>query len=99
VNQQALTPMMTSITLSVVVGICARHHHVASDSEDTFSVSPALAYLMFAIGLLFCVVPFLTGTSGNIPPIQFFWIFTPFWGGAFLAANSLDRTAGEVPVE
>ncbi|MGO8976220.1 MAG: hypothetical protein ACLP0B_27560 [Steroidobacteraceae bacterium] len=52
-NQQALTPMMTSITLSVVVGICARHHHVASDSEDTFSVSPALAYLMFAIGLLF----------------------------------------------
>jgi len=53
VNQQALTPMMTSITLSVVVGICARHHHVASDSEDTFSVSPALAYLMFAIGLLF----------------------------------------------
>jgi hypothetical protein len=81
----ALTPLMTSLSLSVVAGICARSHHLATDSEDVFGISPAVGYLMLGIGLLMCAVPFLPGAAGDISVIRFFWIFSPFWGGAFFA--------------
>ena len=41
---------------------------------------------MLGIGLLMCAAPFLPGAAGDIPVIRFFWMFSPFWGGAFLAA-------------
>jgi phosphate/sulfate permease len=83
---QSLTPLFTSLTLSVVAGVCARSHHLATDSEDVFSISPAVGYLMLGCGLLCCVAPFLPGAAGDIPVIRFFWMFSPFWGGAFIAA-------------
>ena len=67
-----LTPLFTGLTLSVVAGICARSHHLATDSEDVFAVSSAVGYLMFGLGLLFCAAPFLPGASGDIPVIRFF---------------------------
>jgi hypothetical protein len=82
----ALTPLMTSLSLSVVAGICARSRHLATDSEDIFSISPAVGYMMLGCGLFFCVAPLLPGAAGDISVIRFFWLFSPFWGGAFLAA-------------
>ena len=82
----ALTPLMTSLTLSVVAGVCARSHYLETDSEDVFAISPAVGYLMLGIGLFMCVAPFLPGAAGDIPVVRFFWMFSPFWGGAFLAA-------------
>ena len=81
-----LTPLFTSLTLSVMAGVCARSHHLATDSEDAFAISPVVGYLMLVIGLFMCVAPFLPGAAGDIPVIRFFWMFSPFWGGAFLAA-------------
>jgi len=81
-----LTPLFTSLTLSVVAGVCARSHHLETDSEDVFAISPAVGYLMLGIGLFMCAAPFLPGAAGDIPVIRFFWMFSPFWGGAFLAA-------------
>lgn len=80
------TPLFTSLTLSVMAGVCARSHHLETDSEDVFAISPAVGYLMLVAGLFFCVVPFLPGAAGDIPVIRFFWMFSPFWGGAFFAA-------------
>lgn len=80
------TPLFTSLTLSVVAGVCARNNHLAADSEDVFAISPAVGYLMLVIGLFMCVAPFLPGAAGDISVIRFFWMFAPFWGGAFLAA-------------
>jgi hypothetical protein len=81
-----LTPLFTSLTLSVVAGVCARSHHLATDSEDVFAISPAVGYLMLVAGLFFCAAPFLPGAAGDIPVARFFWMFSPFWGGAFVAA-------------
>lgn len=83
---QALTPLFTGLTLSIVAGVCARSHHLATDSEDVFAISPVVGYLMLGIGLLMCVAPLLPGAAGDIPVVQFFWMFSPFWGCAFLAA-------------
>jgi hypothetical protein len=80
------TPLFASLTLSVVAVVCARSHHLATDSEDVFAISPAVGYLMLGIGLLMCSVAFWPGAAGDIPIIRFFWMFSPFWGGAFLAA-------------
>jgi hypothetical protein len=62
-----------------------------SDDVDTFVVSPAGGYLMIGIGIVFCVVPFLPGTAGDIPPTSLFWYFSPFWLSAFIAAVFLFR--------
>jgi hypothetical protein len=77
---------MTSLTLTVVAGVCARSHHRSTDEEDVFTISPVVGYMMLGCGLLFCVVPFLPGASGDITRSWFFWYFSPFWGGAFTAA-------------
>jgi hypothetical protein len=87
VNWHALTPLFAGITLSAVAGICARHHHQSTEDADTFNVSPAAGYLMIGCGLLFCLVPWiLPGAAGNISNISFFWHFSPFWCGAFIAS-------------
>jgi hypothetical protein len=41
---------------------------------------------MLLAGLFCSVAPFLPGAAGDIPVIRFFWMFSPFWGGAFIAA-------------
>jgi hypothetical protein len=91
VHLQALTPLMTSLTLSVVCGICARSHHQVSDDADTFTISPFVAYLMIVLGIFFCVAPFLPGAAGDIPATLFFWYFAPFWLGAFIASAFFFR--------
>lgn len=77
---------MTSLTLSVVCGICARGHHQVSDDADIFTVSPVVGYLMIGIGIVFCYVPFLSGAAGDIPTVRFFWAFSAFWLPAFIGA-------------
>ena len=54
----ALTPLLTSLSLSVVAGACARSHHLETDSEDVFSISPTVGYLMLGIGLFMCAAGF-----------------------------------------
>jgi hypothetical protein len=83
---QSLTALFTSLALSVVAGVCARSRHLATDSEDVFAISPAVGYLMLGIGLLMCSVAFWPGAAGDISVVRFFWMFSPFWGGALLAA-------------
>jgi hypothetical protein len=85
-DMHGFTPLFTSLTLSVVAGVCARSHHLETDSEDVFAISPVVGYLMLGAGLFMCVAPLLPGAAGDIPVIRFFWMFSPFWGGAFLAA-------------
>ena len=83
---QALTPFMTTLTLTVVCSICARSHHQVSDDADTFTISPVVGYLMIGGGIFFCIAPSLPGAAGNIPTALFFWYFSPFWLLAFIAA-------------
>jgi hypothetical protein len=83
---QALTPLLTSLSLTAVMFVCARRHHQSSKDEDTFTIAPTVAYLMTGAGIFFCIVPFLPGASGNIPKVAFFFYFSPFWLGAFAAS-------------
>lgn len=89
--QPFLTPLMISITLSVVCGISARSHHQATDDSDTFTISPVVGYLMVCVGLVCCAVPFLPGAAGDITTTRFFWYFSPFWFFAFTAAAFFFR--------
>jgi hypothetical protein len=82
---------MTSLTLSLLVGICARSHHLSKDDEDVFAISPVIGYVMAACGLICCVVPFLPGAGGDISHTRFFWYFSPFWAGAFTASAYFFR--------
>lgn len=83
---QSLTPLFTSVSLSLVAAACAVSRHQVTDAEDTFSFSPVLGYLMLFCGVFFCVAPLLPRSAGNIPKPEFFFLFAPFWGGAFLAS-------------
>ena len=44
-----LAPLFTSLTLSVVCGICARSHHQVSEDADTFTFSPVVGYLFIVV--------------------------------------------------
>jgi hypothetical protein len=88
---QGLTPLFTSLTLSVVAGICARSHHLATDTEDVFAISLAVGYLMLGIGILSTAFPFIPGVAGDDPIAGVFWMFSPFWGFAFFMAIFLFR--------
>jgi hypothetical protein len=46
-------PFMTSITMTAVALVCAGSHHQVSDDADTFTISPAVGYLMIAVGIFF----------------------------------------------
>jgi hypothetical protein len=83
---QPLTPFFTSVTLSLVVAACATSHHRETDSEDTFGVSPVAGYFMLFCGVFFCLAPLLPHAAGSIPTTRFFFMFSPFWSGAFLAS-------------
>jgi hypothetical protein len=83
---QSLTPLFTSLSLSVVAAICARSHHLQTDSEDIFTFPSVVGYLMLGIGLFMCAAPFLPGAAGDIPVLRFFWMFSPFWGLSFLTS-------------
>jgi hypothetical protein len=83
---QSPTPFVVSISLSVVSAVCAAGHHKETDSEDTFAFPPFVGYLMLFCGIIMCLAPLLPGAAGDIPRVQFFFMFCPFWGGAFLAS-------------
>jgi hypothetical protein len=82
---------VTSLTLAVIAGICARSHHKSTEDTDVFTISPAVAYFMAAIGLLIGLVPLLPGAAGDISRIRFVWYFAPFSVGAFAVAIYLFR--------
>jgi hypothetical protein len=83
---QPLTPLFTSVTLSLVAAACAASRHRVTDTEDTFGFSPVLGYLMLFCGVFFCIAPLLPRAAGDIPKPEFFFMFAPGWGGAFLAS-------------
>jgi hypothetical protein len=91
VHLQAFTPLMTSLTLSVVCGICARNHHQVSDDADTYTISPVVGYMMICVGVLCCIGPFLPGIAGDISTSRFFWYSSPFWLLAFSGAAFFFR--------
>jgi hypothetical protein len=82
---------MTSLTLNVVCGICARSHHQVSDDADTFTISPVAGYMMICVGVLCCVGPFLPRVAGDMSTIRFFWYSSPFWLLAFIGAAFFFR--------
>ena len=87
-----LPQLLTPITLSVVAAVCARSHHQASDTDDTFVLPKFVGYLMIACGLVFCAIPFLPRPrGGDLSAAKFYLICVPFWGGAFLAAAYFFR--------
>jgi hypothetical protein len=61
-----------AFTLSVVTAICARSHHLETDSEDVFAISPAVGYLMLGLGLIIAGAPFPPHAAGDISAIRFF---------------------------
>jgi hypothetical protein len=89
--QPFFTPLMTSLTLSVVCGICARSHHQVSDDADTFTISPVAGYMMICVGVVCCVGPFLPGVAGDMSTMRFFWYSSPFWLLAFVGAAFFFR--------
>jgi hypothetical protein len=76
VNPHALTPFLVSVSLAAVAAVCARSHHRTSDDEDVFAISPVVGYLMAGGGLVFLVVPFFPGLSGDMSPGLFFALFS-----------------------
>lgn len=86
-----LAPFFTSLTLSVVCGICARSHHQVSEDADTFTFSPVVGYLFVGVGLLFCAVPWLARRGGDQPPSDFFWHWSPIWLLIFTGAAFFFR--------
>jgi hypothetical protein len=87
-----LPQLLTPITLSVVAAVCARSHHQASDTDDTFVLPKFVGYLMIACGIVFCATPFLPRTrGGDLSAAKFYLICAPIWGGAFLAAAYFFR--------
>jgi hypothetical protein len=86
-----LAPLFTSLTLSVVCGICARSHHQVSEDADTFTFSPVVGYLFVGVGILFCALPWLARRDGDQPPSDFFWHWSPIWLLIFAGAAFFFR--------
>jgi hypothetical protein len=64
-----------------------RSHHIASDDEDTFTIAPAVAYMMIGAGIFLFLVPFiLPGAAGDISNGMFCLYLSPFWLGVFTAS-------------
>ena len=87
----SLAPLFTSLTLSVVCGICARRQHQASEEADTFTFSPMIGYLFVGVGMLFCALPWLARRSEDIPPSHLFWRWSPIWLLLFAGAMFFIR--------
>jgi hypothetical protein len=85
-----LAPLFTSLTLSVVCGICARNHHQVSEDADTFTFSPVVGYLFVGVGILFCALPWLARRAGDYPP-SLFWHWSPIWLLVFTGAAFFFR--------
>jgi hypothetical protein len=86
-----LAPLFTSLTLSVVCGICARSHHQVSEDADTFTFSAVVGYLFVSVGILFCALPWLARRDGDQPPSEFFWHWSPIWLLIFTGAAFFFR--------
>ena len=83
---QALTPLITSLSLAAIALICSRSRHQVLNGADVFTISPVVGYCMIGAGVFFCVAPFLPGAAGDVPTLIFFWAFSPFWLLAFTAS-------------
>ena len=85
---EPFVPLMTSLTMGVICGICASSHHQVSEDSDTFTFSPVVGYFMAAVGVLTCVAPWLAKSkAGDFPPSHYFWHWAPIW--LFIFALSL----------
>ena len=83
-----LTPILTSVSLTVIVALCARSRHLALSDADVYQFPKFLGYTMALCGVLFASAAFLPGMAsprdGNVTGV--FWLFSPFWIAASLAA-------------
>jgi hypothetical protein len=83
-----LTPIVTSVSLTVIVALCARSRHLARIDADVYQFPKFLGYAMALCGVLFASAAFLPGMAspkdGNVTGV--FWLFSPFWIAASLAA-------------
>jgi hypothetical protein len=51
-----LTPIVTSVSLTVIVAICARSRHLALNDADVYQFPKFLGYMMALCGVLFASV-------------------------------------------
>ena len=58
---QFLTPIVTSIALTVIVALCARSRHLILDDADVYQFPKVLGYLMALCGALLFVPPSCQG--------------------------------------
>jgi hypothetical protein len=83
-----LTPIVTSVSLTVIVALCARSRHLALKDSDVYQFPKFLGYMMALCGVLFASAAFLPGMAsprdGSVSGV--FWLFSPFWIAASLAA-------------
>jgi hypothetical protein len=83
-----LTPILTSISLTAIVALCARARHLALNGADVYQFPKFLGYMMALCGVLFASAAFLpgmaSGRDGSVTSV--FWLFSPFWIAASLAA-------------
>ncbi|MBD8897627.1 hypothetical protein [Rhodanobacter sp. DHG33] len=72
-----LVPFFTGLTLTGVMLIGAREHHLKVGNAEIYKFPAALGYMMFGIAVLFLGAPFLPGAKGDMDFLtfaSFFWI-------------------------
>jgi hypothetical protein len=83
-----LTPILMSVSLTVIVALCARSRHLALNDADVYQFPKFLGYMMALCGVLFASAAFLPGMAsprdGSVTGV--FWLFSPFWIAASMAA-------------
>jgi hypothetical protein len=88
-----LTPILTSVSLTVIVALCARSRHLALNDADVYQFPTFLGYMMALCGALFASAAFLPGMAsprdGSVTGV--FWLLSPFWIAASLAASYFFR--------
>jgi hypothetical protein len=82
---------MTGITLSAVAVICARSQQEDSDSLYIFTASPLARHALAGVVVFCCFVTLLRAFAEADPSMQFFFGFSPLWGGALLGLICLLR--------
>ncbi|NII75862.1 hypothetical protein FHW84_004473 [Dyella sp. SG562] len=102
-NLAPLTPVVVGVALAAIAALGSRTRHQVVDGRLVYKFPPALAYLMFGIGLLFVGAPFLPGAAGNMGFLKFasfLWLFALFAAsvGAYFLKYRVTIEGGRVSV-
>nr|GAT45557.1 predicted protein [Mycena chlorophos] len=76
-NLAPLTPLLVGLTLTAITALGSRTRHQVIGDCQIFRFPAVIAYLMFAVALLFVGAPFLPGAAGDMDFLtfaSFFWI-------------------------